>query len=106
MIACPPCIGFFAPLLYLIFLLSSSCFVLFSLFFLLLSSSLHDSFLWFCRYIRDVLLLELPIIALTAEIGIDARSAVLNAGANSLISKPAQAEDIIRVLDELIYLEI
>ena len=50
-------------------------------------------------------MLELPIIALTAEIGIDARSAVLSAGANSLISKPAQAEDIIRMLDELIYLD-
>lgn len=57
------------------------------------------------RYIRDVLLLDLPIIALTAEIGIDARTAVLSAGANSLISKPAQAEDIIRMLDELIYLD-
>jgi CheY-like chemotaxis protein len=65
----------------------------------------HPSTHLFLRYIRDVLLLDLPIIALTAEIGIDARTAVLSAGANSLISKPAQAEDIIRMLDELIYLD-
>ena len=57
------------------------------------------------RYIRDVLLLDLPIIALTAEIGIDTRSAVLEAGANRMITKPASADDIIRILDEFIYLD-
>jgi hypothetical protein len=35
----------------------------------------------------------------------DARTAVLEVGANCMISKPAQAEDVIRKLDELIYPE-
>mmetsp|Transcript_21961 Transcript_21961/g.21244 ORF Transcript_21961/g.21244 Transcript_21961/m.21244 type:complete len:517 (+) Transcript_21961:106-1656(+) len=56
------------------------------------------------RYIRDVLgINDLPIIALTAEIGIDARKAVLEAGANIMISKPAQAQDIIRGIEQFIY---
>jgi hypothetical protein len=40
---------------------------------------------------------------LTAEIGIDARKAVLEAGANIMISKPAQAQDIIRGIEQFIY---
>ena len=78
---------------------------LISFYYFLLSFSLSLFYKCAYRYVRDVLQLELPIIALTAEIGIDARSAALNAGANRLISKPAQADDIIRILDELIYLD-
>jgi hypothetical protein len=51
------------------------------------------------RHIRGVLgLTRLPVIALSAEIGSDIREAILDAGANCLVSKPANASEIVQTL--------
>jgi CheY-like chemotaxis protein len=51
------------------------------------------------RYCREVLeLRSLPIIALTAEVGSDARDAALGAGANQLVGKPAQTKQLVETL--------
>jgi CheY-like chemotaxis protein len=51
------------------------------------------------RYCREVLeLRSLPIIALTAEVGSDARDAALGAGANELVGKPAQTKQLVETL--------
>ena len=51
------------------------------------------------RYIRETLgLRRLPIIALSAEIGSDVRDAILDAGANNLVNKPANAAEIVHNL--------
>lgn len=54
------------------------------------------------KHVRDVLALSLPIVALSAEIGVDVREAILAAGANCLIGKPATAPEIVGNLSSLI----
>ena len=55
------------------------------------------------KHIREVLgLTSLPIVALSAEIGVDVREAILSAGANCLIGKPASAPEIMGNLSSLI----
>jgi CheY-like chemotaxis protein len=51
------------------------------------------------RYCREVLQLKnLPIIALTAELGADTQAAIMLAGANQFVGKPAQTKDLIQAL--------
>ena len=54
------------------------------------------------RYCREVLkLCNLPIIAITAEIGAAIKEEAIKSGASHFLSKPAKAQEIISILRSL-----
>jgi CheY-like chemotaxis protein len=54
------------------------------------------------KYCRDVLKLkDLPIIAVTAEVGGDIKEAAMKAGANDFFTKPVRSQELVGAIRSL-----